>query len=71
MCALLQAIWLKGNITTYITKKLVLFMTMEKEWKHLDWYVVLFYNLYSHIQDFLAPSKLKETIRKELEFSHA
>lgn len=36
MFALLQAIWLKGSKTTYITKKLMLLVMMVKEGKQID-----------------------------------
>ncbi len=71
MFALLQAIWLKGSKTTYITKKLMLLMLMVKEGKQIDWSIIFFYNLYSCIWDFSAPSKLKDTIGKDLEFGLA
>jgi hypothetical protein len=71
MLALLQATWLKGSRTTYVPNKLILLVMMVEEGKHIDWSIVLFYNLYSCIWDFLTLSKSKETLRKELEFGLA
>jgi hypothetical protein len=42
MLALLQAIWLKGSRTTYVTKKLMLLVMMVEERKQIDWFVIFF-----------------------------
>ncbi len=54
---LIQVIWLKGSRFTYVVKKLMNIVVLGKQRVKVNWFAIVFNNLYSKLQDLSAPTK--------------